>query len=60
MPFTSFNFYLIFPIIFALYRLIPAKYNQEKKVLLVPVSMGLKPYKKLATLHSPLTLNTQF
>ena len=47
MPFNSFNFWLIFPIIFGLYWLIPAKYNQARKVFLVLVSyllyMNWKP-----------------
>lgn len=47
MPFNSFNFWLIFPIIFGLYWLIPAKYNQARKVFLILVSyllyMNWKP-----------------
>ena len=47
MPFNSFNFWLIFPFIFGLYWLIPAKYNQARKVFLVLVSyllyMNWKP-----------------
>ena len=47
MPFNSFNFWLIFPFIFGLYWLIPAKYNQGRKVFLVLVSyllyMNWKP-----------------
>ena len=47
MPFNSFNFWLIFPLIFGLYWLIPAKYNQARKVFLVLVSyllyMNWKP-----------------
>ena len=47
MPFNSFNFWLIFPFIFCLYWLIPAKYNQARKVFLVLVSyllyMNWKP-----------------
>lgn len=47
MPFNSFNFWLIFPFIFGLYWLIPAKYNQVRKVFLVLVSyllyMNWKP-----------------
>lgn len=47
MPFNSFNFWLIFPCIFGLYWLIPAKYNQARKVFLVLVSyllyMNWKP-----------------
>ena len=38
MPFNSFNFWLIFSFIFGLYWLIPAKYNQARKVFLVLVS----------------------
>ena len=41
MPFNSFNFWLVFPFIFGLYWLIPAKYNQARKVFLVLVSFGL-------------------
>jgi len=47
MPFNSFNFWLIFPFIFGLYWLIPAKYNQWRKVFLVLLSyllyMNWKP-----------------
>lgn len=47
MPFNSFNFWLVFPFIFGLYWLIPAKYNQWRKVFLVLVSyllyMNWKP-----------------
>ncbi len=47
MAFNSFNFWLVFPIIFGLYWLIPAKYNQARKVFLVLVSyllyMNWKP-----------------
>ena len=47
MPFNSFNFWLVFSFIFGLYRLIPAKYNQGRKVFLVLVSyllyMNWKP-----------------
>ena len=47
MPFNSFNFWLVFPFIFGLYWLIPAKYNQGRKVFLVLVSyllyMNWKP-----------------
>lgn len=47
MPFNSFNFWFIFPFIFCLYWLIPAKYNQARKVFLVLVSyllyMNWKP-----------------
>lgn len=47
MPFNSFNFWLVFPFIFGLYWLIPAKYNQARKVFLVLVSyllyMNWKP-----------------
>lgn len=38
MPFNSFNFWFIFPFVFCLYWLIPAKYNQIRKVFLVLVS----------------------
>lgn len=47
MPFNSFNFWLVFPFIFGLYWLIPAKYNQARKVFLILVSyllyMNWKP-----------------
>lgn len=47
MPFNSFNFWLIFPIIFGIYWLIPAKYNSWRKVFLILVSyllyMNWKP-----------------
>lgn len=47
MPFNSFNFWLVFPFIFALYWLIPAKWNQWRKVFLVLASyllyMNWKP-----------------
>ena len=47
MPFNSLNFWLVFPFIFGLYWLIPAKYNQWRKVFLVLVSyllyMNWKP-----------------
>ena len=35
MPFNSFNFWLVFPFIFGLHWLIPAKWNQWRKVFLV-------------------------
>ena len=47
MAFNSFNFWLIFPLIFGIYWLIPAKYNQLRKVFLVLASyllyMNWKP-----------------
>ena len=47
MPFNSFSFWLVFPFIFGLYWLIPAKYNQARKVFLILVSyllyMNWKP-----------------
>lgn len=47
MAFNSFSFWLVFPLIFCLYWLIPAKYNQARKVFLVLVSyllyMNYKP-----------------
>lgn len=47
MPFNSLNFWLVFPFIFGLYWLIPAKYNQWRKVFLIIVSyllyMNWKP-----------------
>ena len=38
MAFNSFSFWLVFPFIFGLYWLIPAKYNQWRKVFLVLAS----------------------
>lgn len=47
MTFNSFSFWLIFPIIFGLYWLIPTKWNQWRKVFLIVVSyllyMNWKP-----------------
>lgn len=47
MAFNSFSFWLVFPFIFGLYWLIPAKYNQWRKVFLVLASyllyMNWKP-----------------
>lgn len=47
MTFNSFTFWLVFPFIFGLYWLIPAKYNQWRKVFLIIVSyllyMNWKP-----------------
>ena len=47
MSFTSFNFWLAFPIIFLLYWLIPAKWETIKKLMLIIVSyllyMSWKP-----------------
>lgn len=47
MAFNSFNFWLVFPFIFGLYWLIPAKWNQGRKVFLVIASyllyMNWKP-----------------
>lgn len=47
MAFNSFSFWLVFPFIFGLYWLIPAKYNQCRKVFLVVASyllyMNWKP-----------------
>lgn len=47
MSFTSFNFWLIFPLIFVFYWAIPAKWNTWRKVLLLVVSyllyMNWKP-----------------
>lgn len=47
MTFNSFAFWLFFPIIFGLYWLIPAKYNQWRKMFLIIVSyllyMNWKP-----------------
>ena len=47
MSFLSFNFWLVFPIIFGLYWLIPVKFNLARKVFLILVSyllyMNWKP-----------------
>ena len=47
MAFNSFSFWLVFPLIFGLYWLIPAKWNQWRKALLVLASyllyMNWKP-----------------
>ena len=47
MAFNSFNFWLVFPFIFGLYWLIPAKWNQWRKMFLVVASyllyMNWKP-----------------
>lgn len=47
MAFNSFNFWLVFPFIFGIYWLIPAKWNQWRKVFLVVASyllyMNWKP-----------------
>lgn len=47
MTFNSFIFWLVFPFIFGLYWLIPAKYNQGRKVFLIIASyllyMNWKP-----------------
>ena len=47
MAFNSFSFWLVFPFIFAIYWLIPAKWNQWRKVFLVAASyllyMNWKP-----------------
>ena len=47
MAFNSFNFWLVFPFIFGIYWLIPASYNQWRKVFLVLASyllyMNWKP-----------------
>lgn len=47
MPFNSFQFWFIFPVIFLVYWLIPARFNQWRKVFLVVVSyllyMNWKP-----------------
>lgn len=41
MTFNSFIFWLVFPFIFGLYWLIPAKYNQWRKLFLIVVSYFL-------------------
>ena len=47
MAFNSFNYWLVFPLIFGIYWLIPAKWNQWRKVFLVLASyllyMNWKP-----------------
>lgn len=47
MPFNSFEFWFIFPFIFGIYWLIPARFNQWRKVFLVIASyllyMNWKP-----------------
>ena len=47
MPFNSFSFWFVFPFVFVLYWLIPAKYNQWRKAFLVMASyllyMNWKP-----------------
>lgn len=47
MTFNSFSFWLVFPFIFGIYWLIPAKWNQWRKVFLIVVSyllyMNWKP-----------------
>lgn len=47
MTFNSFSFWLVFPLIFGVYWLIPAKWNQWRKVFLIVVSyllyMNWKP-----------------
>ena len=54
MPFNSFNFWLLFPLIFGIYWLIPVRFNQWRKVFLVVVSyllyMNWKPAFALALL----------
>ena len=47
MTFNSFAFWLVFPIIFGIYWLIPSKYNQWRKLFLLVASyvlyMNYKP-----------------
>lgn len=47
MTFNSFSFWLVFPIIFGIYWLIPSKYNQGRKMFLLVASyvlyMNYKP-----------------
>lgn len=47
MPFNSFQFWFLFPVIFLVYWLIPARFNPWRKVFLVVVSyllyMNWKP-----------------
>ena len=47
MTFNSFSFWLVFPIIFVIYWLIPSKYNQWRKIFLLVASyvlyMNYKP-----------------
>lgn len=41
MTFNSFSFWLVFPLIFGVYWLIPAKWNQWRKAFLIVVSYSL-------------------
>ncbi|MCR4965139.1 MAG: MBOAT family protein [Bacteroidales bacterium] len=47
MPFNSLNFWFVFPLVFALYWVIPVRYNQWRKVFLILASyllyMNWKP-----------------
>ena len=47
MVFNSLSFWLVFPLVFCLYWVIPTKYNQIRKVFLIIVSyllyMNWKP-----------------
>ena len=62
MAFNSFSFWIVFPFIFELYWLIPAKYNQWRKVFLILASyllyMNWKPAFALVLLG--VTLVTYF
>lgn len=41
MTFTELNFWFVFPFIFGLYWLIPAKFNQWRKLFLIVASYSL-------------------
>lgn len=47
MAFNSFTFWLVFPVVFGIYWLVPSKYNQWRKVFLLAASyvlyMNYKP-----------------
>ena len=62
MAFNSFSFWLVFPFIFIIYWLIPAKYNQWRKVFLIVASyllyMNWKP--AFAVVLLGVTLITYF
>lgn len=59
MAFNSFSFWLVFPFIFGLYWLVPAKYNQWRKVILIIASyllyMNWKPVFSIVLLGVTLT-----
>lgn len=59
MPFNSFSFWVIFPLIFILYWLIPSRYDTARKIYLIAVSyllyMNWNPYFALVLLYITLT-----